>query len=215
MANSVINLFLIGVLLPMSLSVEPFCSNKKDEGQAVEGKEGNHQLQYYYDNEEKICLPFFYKGLLGNQNRFNTDRECMGNCSDRFEELYPADDAVCILDVDHGSCYANLLMYYYNKEEKNCRVFHYGGCQGNGNRFQTREDCLATCMAKSGRLAGAGAAPNPDASSTDAGMIVGILGGILFVIAVIAAVVLMVVQRKEKSRNRKKESEKEPALEMS
>uniref|UniRef100_A0A8K9UGX7 BPTI/Kunitz inhibitor domain-containing protein n=1 Tax=Oncorhynchus mykiss TaxID=8022 RepID=A0A8K9UGX7_ONCMY len=55
-------------------------------------------------------------------------------------------DGVCGLPVDHGSCFAMLLMHYYNAEEGNCRVFHYSGCQGNGNRFETREQCLQTCM---------------------------------------------------------------------
>ncbi|CAB1332796.1 unnamed protein product [Coregonus sp. 'balchen'] len=182
-----------------------------DEGKAVEGKE-DHQLRYYYDEGEDVCLPFFYKGLEGNQNRFNTDRQCMEACSAKFNETYPAAEAVCDLPVNHGSCFAMLVMYYYNTEERNCRIFHYGGCQGNGNRFETREQCQQTCMAKAGRLGGAvEPGPNPDESSTNAGLIVGILGGIVFAVAVISAIVLFVVQRKEKSR---KGSEQVSTIEM-
>uniref|UniRef100_A0A668AT96 BPTI/Kunitz inhibitor domain-containing protein n=1 Tax=Myripristis murdjan TaxID=586833 RepID=A0A668AT96_9TELE len=53
---------------------------------------------------------------------------------------------LCMLPLDHGSCFGMLLMYYYNAEEGNCRTFHYTGCQGNGNRFGTREECQKTCM---------------------------------------------------------------------
>ncbi|XP_029476375.1 tissue factor pathway inhibitor-like [Oncorhynchus nerka] len=212
MAYPLLHVFLLGVMLPIASSMKPFCSSKMDEGKAMEGKEDDKQLQYYYNEGKGACFPFFYKGLEGNENRFNTDRQCMNACSDKFEELYPAADGVCGLPVDHGSCFAMLLMHYYNAEEGNCRVFHYSGCQGNGNRFETREQCLQTCMAKAGRFGGAmEPGTNPDESSTNAGLIVGILGGIVFAVAVISAIVLFVVQRKEKSR---KGSEQVPTLEM-
>ncbi|XP_038821541.1 boophilin-H2-like isoform X2 [Salvelinus namaycush] len=146
MANPLLHVFLLGVMLPVASSMKPFCSSKMDEGKAVEGKEDDKQLQYYYNEGKGACFPFFYKGLEGNENRFNTDMQCMKACSEKFEELYPAADGVCGLPVDHGSCFAMLLMHYYNAEEGNCRVFHYSGCQGNGNRFETREQCLQTCM---------------------------------------------------------------------
>uniref|UniRef100_A0A674AM38 BPTI/Kunitz inhibitor domain-containing protein n=1 Tax=Salmo trutta TaxID=8032 RepID=A0A674AM38_SALTR len=86
--------FLLGndSLLPNAdlLLSEPFCSRKMDEGKPVEGKEDNTKLQYYYNEGADICFPFFYKGLEGNGNRFNTDRECMEACSAKFDELYPA-----------------------------------------------------------------------------------------------------------------------------
>uniref|UniRef100_A0A8C7J0P0 Tissue factor pathway inhibitor-like n=1 Tax=Oncorhynchus kisutch TaxID=8019 RepID=A0A8C7J0P0_ONCKI len=173
MAYPLLHVFLLGVMLPIASSMNPFCSSKMDEGKAVEGKEDDKQLQYYYNEGKGACFPFFYKGLEGNENRFNTDRQCMNACSDKFEELYPAADGVCGLPVDHGSCFAMLLMHYYNAEEGNCRVFHYSGCQGNGNRFETREQCLQTCMAKAGRFGGAmEPGTNPDESSTNAGTLI-------------------------------------------
>uniref|UniRef100_A0A4W5Q493 Tissue factor pathway inhibitor-like n=2 Tax=Hucho hucho TaxID=62062 RepID=A0A4W5Q493_9TELE len=209
MANPLLNIFLLGVMLPIALSIEPFCSSKMDQGKPVEGKEDNTTLQYFYDEGAGICFPFIYKGLEGNENRFNTDRKCMEACSDRFDEVYPAADAVCALPLDHGSCFAMLLMYYYNAKEGTCRIFHYGGCQGNGNRFETREHCQQTCIARGGRIGGAA----PDESSTNAGLIVGILGVIVFAVAVISAIVLFVVQRKEKSS--KDGREQELPIEMS
>ncbi|XP_029514907.2 putative Kunitz-type serine protease inhibitor [Oncorhynchus nerka] len=214
MANPLLNIFFLGVMLPIALSIEPFCSRKMDEGKPAEGKEDLTKLQYYYHEGAGICFPFIYKGLEGNENRFNTDRTCMEACSAKFDELYPAAGAVCDLRLDHGSCFAMLLMYYYNAAEGTCRIFHYGGCQGNGNRFETREHCQQTCMAKGAR-GGAAAEPgaNPDESSTNAGLIVGILGGVVFTVLVISAIVLFVVQRKGTSS--KDGREQELPIEMS
>ncbi|KAI5624434.1 boophilin-H2 [Silurus asotus] len=47
--------------------------------------------------------------------------------------------------MEPGSCFARSFMYYYDSEEKVCRLFLYKGCQGNGNRFETKEDCESMC----------------------------------------------------------------------
>uniref|UniRef100_A0A8C1RGD9 BPTI/Kunitz inhibitor domain-containing protein n=1 Tax=Cyprinus carpio TaxID=7962 RepID=A0A8C1RGD9_CYPCA len=47
---------------------------------------------------------------------------------------------------DEGACFAILHKYYYDNEAKICRTFLYGGCRGNGNRFDSREDCHKVCL---------------------------------------------------------------------
>ncbi|XP_062870873.1 kunitz-type U19-barytoxin-Tl1a [Trichomycterus rosablanca] len=175
----------------------PRCSEILNEGT---GQEKN--LQFYYNQPLGFCVPFFYKGEGGNNNRFSSDKDCLASCSTGYLKLYPEGDSVCTLKMDHGSCYANIAMYYYDSTEKNCRMFLYGGCQGNGNRFETREECQKMCQAKSGRMLGS--APNPDEQTVDVGLIVGILGGVVFAVAVIATIALLVVQRKRKQTDRKK-----------
>lgn len=32
-----------------------------------------------------------------------------------------------------------------------CSRFWYGGCEGNGNRFKSKEECNDTCVAPQGR----------------------------------------------------------------
>lgn len=54
-------------------------------------------------------------------------------------------EEVCNLQMDPGSCFARIVKFYYDKEEKACRLFLYGGCQGNGNHFETKEDCEQMC----------------------------------------------------------------------
>ncbi|XP_067107066.1 boophilin-H2 [Osmerus mordax] len=199
MAKIYFQLLLLGVTLCMNSAENPNCSKQMEEGTGEQS-----ELQYFYDHSTGFCMPFFYKGQGGNDNRFHNDRDCMESCSSKYNDLYPAADAVCNLVVDQGSCFGMLLRYHYNQEEKNCRLFIYGGCQGNGNRFETREDCQSICMARAGRI-GAGEIPNPDQATTDAGLIVGILGGVVFTVAVIASIVLVVKQKKEKDNRGKRQ----------
>lgn len=43
-----------------------------------------------------------------------------------------------------GPCKASFMKWYFNGV--NCSQFVYGGCGGNGNRFDTEATCLATCV---------------------------------------------------------------------
>lgn len=44
-----------------------------------------------------------------------------------------------------GSCDAFVPSFWHNPKTGLCEPFVYGGCGGNGNRFATRDDCLAAC----------------------------------------------------------------------
>merc|ERR1712002_207842 len=45
-----------------------------------------------------------------------------------------------------GMCFAYLPMWTFNKSERRCFEFIYGGCGGNENRFWSREECERTCL---------------------------------------------------------------------
>ena len=47
----------------------------------------------------------------------------------------------CQLVPDGGPCFADIPRYYYDKEEKRCKQFTWGGCQGVVP-FETLEACL-------------------------------------------------------------------------
>lgn len=36
-------------------------------------------------------------------------------------------------------------MWYYNATTKKCEQFVYGGCEGNGNRFESKIECESNC----------------------------------------------------------------------
>ncbi|KAF8763276.1 Kunitz-type serine protease inhibitor A like protein [Argiope bruennichi] len=50
------------------------------------------------------------------------------------------------LDVPKdGNCRADIAMWYYDQESGFCRRFYYSGCDGNGNRYASEEECLQHC----------------------------------------------------------------------
>ncbi|MBN3316566.1 F221B protein, partial [Atractosteus spatula] len=120
---------------------EKDCTQPKEEG--IGDKQ---DLTFYYDPTAGKCLPFYYKGSGGNANRFNSDRECMKACSLEKEDLYPTGRAVCEKPMDPGMCLGRTPMFYYDSKENICKSFFYGGCQGNGNRFQSKKECKETCQ---------------------------------------------------------------------
>ncbi|KAI5740322.1 hypothetical protein M8J76_002692 [Diaphorina citri] len=44
-----------------------------------------------------------------------------------------------------GLCRGYFQKYYFNPSTGQCVQFIYGGCNGNGNRFDSEEDCIRTC----------------------------------------------------------------------
>ncbi|KAI0239010.1 BPTI/Kunitz domain-containing protein [Lamellibrachia satsuma] len=53
----------------------------------------------------------------------------------------------CYLPADTGMCCAYVSMWYYNSATCACETFIYGGCPGNGNRFDTEWECRWKCKA--------------------------------------------------------------------
>lgn len=46
---------------------------------------------------------------------------------------------------DAGPCRAAFTMFYYDPDTNSCQPFVYGGCRGNDNRYDSREECLDRC----------------------------------------------------------------------
>ncbi|XP_032074555.1 kunitz-type serine protease inhibitor ki-VN-like [Thamnophis elegans] len=55
---------------------------------------------------------------------------------------------LCYLPAKPGRCEAYMPRFYYNSTFNNCQEFIYGGCNGNANRFVTRDECHFTCVGK-------------------------------------------------------------------
>lgn len=51
----------------------------------------------------------------------------------------------CLAAPEVGPCKASMRHYHYDGAAGGCRVFIYGGCQGNRNNYDTEESCMAAC----------------------------------------------------------------------
>lgn len=56
----------------------------------------------------------------------------------------------CDLSKDRGSCRNYTVWWYFDMEYGGCSRFWYGGCEGNRNRFKTKEECTGVCVEPSG-----------------------------------------------------------------
>ena len=127
-----------------------FCFEGKDPG------EGDRKIQrWYYDHEDGVCKDFVYGGEKGNRNRFLTRQSCESSC-------FEAQD-ICELPKVIGPCNGIVEQFWYDKENDACFSFNYGGCQGNGNKFDTLEFCDNRCTKGTGPRRGL----SPIASGVD------------------------------------------------
>jgi hypothetical protein len=58
---------------------------------------------------------------------------------------------VCRLPKDPGGCRAAIPKWFYNVETKSCETFNFGGCEGNGNNFETEQECQDKCNSTGNR----------------------------------------------------------------
>lgn len=80
-------------------------------------------------------LYFYTFNTIGSQFSFTTEV---------IVDFLPAD--VCNMDKDVGPCDDFGAVWYFEYNSRTCRRFLYGGCDGNGNRFDSREDCESRCL---------------------------------------------------------------------
>ncbi|XP_037876208.1 papilin isoform X4 [Bombyx mori] len=93
--------------------------------------------KYYFDNERRSCQEFVYGGCHGGPNRFSTIAECTEVCKNYIDP--------CKVQPEPGNCTDRLEKWYYREASDSCEQFVWTGCDGNGNRFETREECEGVC----------------------------------------------------------------------
>ncbi|XP_034752600.1 protein AMBP-like isoform X3 [Etheostoma cragini] len=92
--------------------------------------------RYFYNSSSMSCQLFIYGGCQGNQNNFETEKECMQRCHT---------EGVCVKAPEIGPCKVYIPRYFYNSYSKSCQLFIYGGCGGNQNNFETEKECMQRC----------------------------------------------------------------------
>ncbi|KAG8572802.1 hypothetical protein GDO81_012168 [Engystomops pustulosus] len=96
---------------------------------------------------ERELEEYSYEEGLESNDDLNTAE---GTFVKTVDEVITRDVAAnCLLDVSHGtSCRDVQRMWYYVRDIDACSQFWYGGCDGNGNRFSTENECLQACSSK-------------------------------------------------------------------
>ncbi|XP_070491394.1 proteinase inhibitor-like [Chironomus tepperi] len=61
-----------------------------------------------------------------------------------FATVY-GQSADCTSPPVTGRCFAYFPSWNYDSASNTCKPFVYGGCQGNGNRYETEAECIAKC----------------------------------------------------------------------
>ncbi|TSR51407.1 Tissue factor pathway inhibitor [Bagarius yarrelli] len=112
-----------------------WCALKKDEGPCKAIKD-----RFYFNAETFHCEPFEYGGCQGNENNFETVKECEEMC------VVKADKSPCNLEDEPGPCRGLVPRYFFDSKRNECRSFYYGGCFGNANNFRTLEECKNRCQ---------------------------------------------------------------------
>ncbi|KAH8352631.1 hypothetical protein KR084_005415 [Drosophila pseudotakahashii] len=55
----------------------------------------------------------------------------------------------CHQPKETGRCFALFYRYAYNVDTQSCEEFVYGGCAGNKNNFESKDQCEQACLGKS------------------------------------------------------------------
>ena len=53
--------------------------------------------------------------------------------------------AECDIPPETGDCRSRQISFYYDSDYQRCGFFFYGGCGGNGNRFESLQACHDAC----------------------------------------------------------------------
>ncbi|KAG0713547.1 Papilin [Chionoecetes opilio] len=102
--------------------------------------------RWFFDASVGQCQVFMYGGCGGNNNNFVSNEECENYCGERkipAEEEFKTE--FCFKEQSLGTCEDYQTYFYYDSQDGACKRFLYGGCDGNENRFKTREECENKC----------------------------------------------------------------------
>jgi papilin len=104
----------------------------------VRGIGTDPELSWTYNQMKQTCVKFVYSGVGGNDNNFQTEKECEEKCEPK---LLPCEQKPGV----RGLCKAYMPMYTYDPAQGGCVKFIYGGCGGNSNRFPDLQTCIDKC----------------------------------------------------------------------
>ncbi|KAG1962197.1 tissue factor pathway inhibitor, partial [Pimephales promelas] len=93
--------------------------------------------------EPAECTWIKFKSCADDSDCANNQKCCSNGCGRQCMD--PVTD-VCRLPMESGMCLAYIPVWGFDSSARKCVSFIYGGCQGNGNRFDSPEECEESCV---------------------------------------------------------------------
>ncbi|KAH7973330.1 hypothetical protein HPB52_024138 [Rhipicephalus sanguineus] len=102
--------------------------------------------RWYFNADTGKCEEFYYGGCGGNENNFEDEKSCEKTCVDPHPQVPVSVHELCQRPAHRGPCLGSFPRFYYDKITQSCRRFVYGGCQSNGNNFESYISCMKFCI---------------------------------------------------------------------
>jgi len=81
-----------------------------------------------------------------NEESNDASKNVDSESSDDEEPGEPTDpDVVCRRKSHTGRCRAAFERFYFDVKSGTCKTFVFGGCDNNGNNFESKEECMGFC----------------------------------------------------------------------
>ncbi|XP_074554044.1 uncharacterized protein col7a1l [Halichoeres trimaculatus] len=113
-------------------------------------EEGGEEYEYGDDVEDVTSPAPVILEETGTQTNHTESSE--GGAEERGQRrrrrVFGADTFAaehCLEPMSEGTCSEFVLLWYFHARSGECRPFVYGGCGGNRNRFNTRQECQSRC----------------------------------------------------------------------
>lgn len=137
-------LFVVGVLVLYIFTLNIECNAKPlDNYDEIIGNDEKQLLLHMAEFIDSIGADDLESdsGRFVIHNRDNSSPS--SSTSNDLKDMKPGER--CILPVRKGVCRALIPRWSYDPVARNCFEFKFGGCDGNGNNFSTRKQCMDVC----------------------------------------------------------------------
>jgi len=111
-----------------------------------------------------VVCPYLMRKVCGSNGvtydnvcLLKADREC-NNANVKLAKKGPCEKkeepsgADCLSPKDSGVCRGIFPRWYYDVVTNKCKPFSWGGCGGNNNKYNTKEECQDSCVHINGYL---------------------------------------------------------------